>query len=153
MGQQNFQNRAVTAMANEAGAVERILAGIGVDPVAARMTVQDGYGYSFRRGSATIEIYITQREGVGYVQALAPIMHLPTAGLLPLYRQLLELNLQLTDAALGVYLDVVYVFSERSLDGLDIAETDAMISLVAAYADELDDRLVGEFGGRLYGRI
>jgi len=28
-----------------------------------------------------------------------------------------------------------------------------MITLVAAYADELDDRLVDEFGGRLYARI
>lgn len=152
MGQQ-FQNRAGASLANYAGAVERILAGIGVDPQQARLNTQDGYGYSFRRGSATIEIYVTQREGVGYLQILAPIIHLPTAGLLPLYRHLLELNLQLTDAALGVYLDVVYVFSERSLDGLDANEADAMITLVAGYADELDDRLVGEFGGRLYGRI
>ncbi|MDZ4765644.1 MAG: hypothetical protein SGI73_13925 [Chloroflexota bacterium] len=29
----------------------------------------------------------------------------------------------------------------------------AMITLVAAYADELDDRLVDEFGGRLYVQI
>jgi len=99
MGQAQFQNRAVAAMMDKAGAVERILAGIGVDPAAARINTQDGYGYSFRRGSATIEIYVTQREGVGYLQVLAPILHLPTAGLLPLYRHLLELNLQLCSAS------------------------------------------------------
>lgn len=154
MGQGGFQNRAVgAAMQNSAAAVERILYGIGVDPAAARMSVQDGYGWSFRRGSATIEIYVTQREGVGYLQALAPIIHLPTTGLLPLYRHLLELNLQMTDAALGVYLDVVYVFSERPLDGMDADEANSMINIVAAYADELDNRLVDEFGGRLYNRI
>lgn len=151
---QAFQNRAVgTAMQTSAGAVEQILYGIGVDPASARMTMQEGYGWSFRRGSATIEIYITQREGEGYVQVLSPILHLPTSGLLPLYRHLLELNLQLTDASLGVHLDVVYLYSERPVEGMDTDEANGMINLLAAYADELDDRLVDEFGGRLYGRV
>jgi len=48
-------------------------------------------------------------------------------GLLPFYRRLLELNLQLTAAALGVYLDVVYVFSERPLDGMDSKEANSII--------------------------
>jgi hypothetical protein len=149
-----FQNRAVgSTLENSAAVVERILYSVGVDPAAARLGVQDGYGWGFRRGSATIEIYLTQRENVGYLQVLAPILHLPATGLLALYRHLLELNLQLTDAALGVYLDVVYVFSERPLAGLDTDEANQMINLVASYADELDDQLFSEFGGRLYGRI
>lgn len=136
-----------------AGTVEQLLANLGIDPAQARMNTQEGYGWSFRRGSAVIEVYITQNAGVGYLQVLAPIIHLPTQGLLPLYRRMLELNLQLTNAAFGVYLDVVYVFSERPLEGMDSVEANGVISLVAQYADELDDKLVAEFGGRLYARI
>jgi hypothetical protein len=133
--------------------VEQILLTVGVDPQQARMNIQDGFGWSFRRGSAVIEVYVSQQESAGYLQVLSPILHLPMSNLLPLYRRLLELNLQLTNAALGVHLDVVYVFSERPLDGLDAVEANNIITLVAGYADEMDDKLVTEFGGRLYARI
>lgn len=136
-----------------AATVEQILLTVGIDPQQARMNTQEGFGWSFRRGSAVIEIYISQQDSVGYLQVLSPILHLPSTGLLPLYRRLLELNLQLTNAALGVYLDVVYVFSERPLEGMDSVEANTIINLVATYADELDDKLMQEFGGRLYGRI
>lgn len=150
----NFGGRGTTPHIQQyAAAVEQILLGIGIDPAQARMSTADGYGWSFRRGSAVIEVYIALRDDVGYLQVLAPILHLPAAGLLPLYRHLLELNLQLTNASIGVYLDVVYLFSERPLEGMDSVEANDVINLVAAYADELDDQIAGEFGGRLYARI
>ncbi len=132
-------------------AVEGILRAIGVDPNAARMEVESGYGWNFQRGSALIEVYLTPEEE-GYLQVLSPIMHLPGRQLLALYRRLLELNLQLTNAALGVHEDVVYLYHERLLAGLDAAEADAIIRRLAQYADELDDALAEEFGGRMYGR-
>ena len=132
-------------------AVEGILAAIGVEPAAARMEVERGFGWNFQRGSALIEVYLTPEEQ-GYLQVLSPIMHLPQSNLLALYRRLLELNLQLTNAALGVHEDVVYVYHERLLAGLDAAEADAIIRRLGQYADELDDALAGEFGGRMYGR-
>lgn len=136
-----------------AATVEQILPAIGVNPVTARMNTESGFGWSFQRGSAVIEVFVSVQNNIGYLQVLAPILHLPAQGLLPLYRRLLELNLQLTNAALGVYMDVVYVFSERPLDGLDADEANNIISLVAAYADDLDNRLVEEFGGRLYAKV
>lgn len=132
-------------------AVEGILAAIGVDAGAARMEVESGFGWHFQRGSALIEVYLTPEEQ-GYLQVLSPIVHLPQQHLLALYRRLLELNLQLTNAALGLHEDVVYVFHERLLAGLDAAEADAIIRRLARYADELDDALAEEFGGRMYGR-
>ena len=132
-------------------AVEAILAAIGVDPQAARMDVERGYGWNFQRGSALIEVYLTPEEQ-GFLQVLSPIMHLPASNLLALYRRLLELNLQLTNAALGVHEDVVYLYHERLLAGLDAEEADAIIRRLAGYADELDDALAEEFGGRMYGR-
>ena len=136
-----------------AATVEQILKNIGVDPAAARMKTDRDFGWSFQRGSAIIEIYVTQQGSAGNLQVLSPLMHLPSSGLLPLYRHLLELNLQLTNAAIGVYQDVVYVYSERPLDGLDASEANAIITLVARYADELDNKLVTEFGGRLYSQV
>jgi len=47
----------------------------------------------------------------------------------------------------------VYVFYERPIEGLDAPEMNSIITLVSQYADEWDDKLVAEFGGRLYTRI
>ncbi|MCY4073512.1 MAG: YbjN domain-containing protein [Chloroflexi bacterium] len=138
-------------LAFSARAVESILAQIGVDAAAARMDVESGYGWNFLHGSALIEIYLSPEER-GYLQVLAPIMHLPPSNLLALYRRLLELNLELTNAALGVHEDVVYLYHERLLEGLDAGEADVIIRRLARAADELDDALVAEFGGRLYGQ-
>jgi len=132
--------------------VDSILSALGINPANARLDTEQGFGWSFRRGSAIIEVYVSEQDGRGYMQVLSPILHLPTTGLLPLYRRLLELNLQLTNASLGVYLDVVYVFNERPLQGLDAAEANNIITLVAGYADDLDNMLVNEFGGRLYAQ-
>ena len=148
---QNKDTESINKLEQSAGTVEQILANIGVDPVAARMKVQAGYGWNFQRGSALIEVYITQEER-GYLQVLSPIMHLPQTNLLPLYRRLLELNLQLTNASVGVHQDVIYVFNERPLEGLDPTEADSIIRKLAIYADELDNSLVEEFGGRMYGQ-
>ena len=135
-----------------AATVERILSKIGIEPDKSRLNTDQGYAWNFRRGSAIIEIYVSQQDNRGFLQVLSPIIHLPTTNLLPLYRRLLELNLQLTSASLGVYLDVVYVFNERPLEGLDAVEADNIITLVAGYADDLDNVLVNEFGGRLYSQ-
>jgi hypothetical protein len=138
---------------NYAATVEQILPAIGVDPAQSRMNTDTGYGWSFRRGSATIEVYVSQQNDEGFLQVLSPILHLPANGLLPLYRRLLEYNLQMTNASLGVYLDVVYVFCQRPLEGLDSAEANYIVSQIAHYADELDNQLYTEFGGRLYGQV
>lgn len=132
--------------------VQQGLAGQGIDPGQSRLNISGGYGWNFRYGSAVIEVYIHHNEEGSYFQVLSPIIHLPQAGLLPLYRRMLELNLQLVNAALGVYHDVVYVFSERPLEGLDQVEISSTIGRVASYADDLDNKLVAEFGGRLYAR-
>ena len=132
--------------------VEQILNSIGVEPGRAQMNTENGYGWSFQRGSALIEVYIAKQETREYLQVLSPLMHLPGGALLPLYRRLLELNLSLTNASLGIYLDVVYVFNERPLDGLDAGEANFIITQIAEYADDLDNQLVNEFGGRLYGQ-
>jgi hypothetical protein len=137
-----------------AATVEEILQSLQIDPYQARMDMQSGYGWRFQRGSALIEVYIAaDREGHSYLQILSPLFHLPEGNLLPLYRRLLELNLQLTNASLGAFQDVIYVFAERPLGGLDAVEVDFVLKQISEYADDLDNQLVNEFGGRLYSQV
>ncbi len=141
------------SLARFAAMVHQVLGtAIGIQPDQHRLNVDTGYGWNFRHGSAVIEVYIHDNADGTYFQVLSPIMHLPQNGLLPLYRRMLETNLQMTNAALGVFQDTVYIFTERPLDGLDVVEVESTISRVTAYADDLDNRLVAEFGGRLYAR-
>lgn len=138
------------SLEHHARVIHRLLEQLGLNPEETRMKMADGYGWSFLKGSALIEIYLSQQGAEGFLQVLSPIMHIPTYNTLPLYRRLLEQNLSMTSAALGLHNDVVYVFYERPIKGLDAHETDDIISKVARYADELDNQLVDEFGGRLY---
>ena len=140
----------ISSLEQHVAVVENILLNTGRDPVRARMDIQQGYGWRIQQGSALIEIYIAQQEDREYLQVVSPIVHLPSGTLLPLYRRLLELNLTLTNASLGVYLDVIYVFNERPLAGLDAQEADFIIQQISDYADRLDNELVNEFGGRLF---
>lgn len=144
---------ATPSLTQYAQTVETILAALGYNPAESRLDVEQGYGWTFRQGSALIEIYVSEQEGLGFMQVLAPLIHMPGAGLMPLYRRLLELNMQITNASLGAFYDVVYVFNERPLLGLDTEEANQIINTIAGYADDLDNELVTEFGGRLYGQI
>jgi hypothetical protein len=132
--------------------VESILSNLGINPVDARMDTEQGYGWTFQRGSAVIEMYVVEQHGREYFQVLAPIMYLPMSGLLPLYRRLLELNLQISNASIGVHLDIVYIFNERPVAGLDAQEANFIIDRISEYADDLDNQLINEFGGRLYSQ-
>lgn len=155
-GKQDEQSeeKALTLAAG-AKIVEDTLTNLNVDLTTARLNIppEQGYGWHFMRGSATIQVFVDESEGRGYFRILSPIMHLPQNNILALYRRLLELNLQLTSASLGVHMDIVYVFNERFIDGLDPVEAQNIIRLVAGYADDLDNQLVREFGGRLYDSV
>jgi hypothetical protein len=136
-----------------AAQVESLLAAASVNVEQARLLVEGGYGWRFQRGSAIVQVYVVENDQRGYFQVFSPMLHLPAGGLLPLYRRMLELNLKLTSASLGVHNDIVYVFTERLIDGLDADEANTMINLVSGYADDLDNKLVAEFGGRLYSQV
>lgn len=58
-----------------AATVDKILIEIGIDPQKARMKTEQGFGWNFPRGSALIEIYVSQHGNRGFLQVLAPIIH------------------------------------------------------------------------------
>lgn len=138
--------------------VEQYLSKLGVNPVQARFEMEspNTYGWNFQRGSAIIEVYLSSyvaEDGSRELfQVLSPIAHLPPQNTDKLYRRLLELNLSLTGAALGVYLDVIYLFVEVENEYLTPSYLERTIKRIATYADDMDDSLVREFGGRLYSQ-
>src|SRR5690606_8271494 len=50
-----------------AATVEQILLNLGVDPVSARLHTEAGFGWSFQRGSAIIEVYVSHQDNAGYL--------------------------------------------------------------------------------------
>lgn len=131
--------------------VERLLGEVLEDPAQARMGGQ--LGWNIMLGSANIEILIAESENTQTLQVVAPIIHLPQTGLLPLYRRLLELNMMNPGITFGVYGDVVFLYNERPLEGLDEVEVRDIIQRMAVNADKYDNELVTEFGGRLYSSV
>ena len=130
--------------------IDTVLKELNIDVNTSRLTVDNGYGWRFKRGSVQINVMLTQGEDRSYFQVYAPILYLPARGILAMYRRMLEMNLKLTSASLGLYNDTVYVFSERYLLGLDPEEAKALIANVGQYADELDNKLASEFGARMF---
>lgn len=130
--------------------IRDVLAKIGISGSPQPIDGGKGFGWILQRGSAVVYVMINEIDGKGFFKVVSPIIYLPTENLLPLYRTILEINMDLTNAALGVQEDKICVVSERSVAGLDAVEAEEIIKRVAYYADELDNKLVSEFGGRLF---
>jgi hypothetical protein len=61
--------RGAKSLTDYARILETSLQELGVDPAASQMSVERGYGWRFKRGSAIIEVYAIDQEGRGYLQA------------------------------------------------------------------------------------
>jgi hypothetical protein len=130
--------------------IERILSMIDVNPNEARAHSFDGFRWLFQWGSAAVEVNVVERGKHGYFQVSSPLVYLPEANREGLYRRLLEYNWEMTNVAFALHEEVAYVVSERPLAGMDTEEARYIITQVAHYADELDNKLADEFGARLY---
>lgn len=130
--------------------VREVLGKIGINETPQPIDGGKGFGWVIQRGSAVVYVMINQIDSKGFFKVISPILYLPSENLLPLYRSILEINMDLISAALGVQEDKVCVMSERSIAGLDAEEADEIIKRVSYYADQLDNKLAAEFGGRLF---
>ena len=105
------------------------------------------------RGSANIEVFVesvdlssgTKRH---YLRVFSPLVKVPPGAGTAFYRRLLELN----DKSLGVKLtllpstDTIYATFERDTKGMDYNEMADTIADLEWWADNLDDKLIQEFG-------
>jgi hypothetical protein len=104
----------------------------------------------WKLGSANIEVFVASLEsGREFLRVFSPLMKIPQGKELQFYRTLREMN----DNCLGVKItimegtDQVYVTYERDIVGIDYDEVKTCIGDLEWWADELDDRLINQFGG------
>ncbi|HEX2622285.1 MAG TPA: YbjN domain-containing protein, partial [Phototrophicaceae bacterium] len=102
--------------------IEKILSMIDVNAGEARAHSLDGFRWLFPWGSVTVEVNVVQRGPQGFFQVSSPLVFVPDQNLEAFYRSLLDHNMEMTSAALGVHDNIVYVFSERPLMGMDTEE-------------------------------
>lgn len=107
--------------------------------------------WTIRKGSATIWIDIVEHPASYRVRVSAIVMTLDDkVNRAALFQRLLNLNaVEVTGAAFAVQGDEVLLLSERSTLDLDRGELRDLVSVVRAFADDFDDKLVAEFGGTL----
>jgi hypothetical protein len=110
----------------------------------------DATGYTLvRKGSASVGINVLEDHGV--LLLVAPVMPVPRAATETLYRRLLELSfLTTSDAAFAIDTerDEIVVRALRRLSGLDYEEFEDLLETVGKVADQWDNVLQAEFGGR-----
>ena len=105
------------------------------------------------RGSASIEVYVESIEiGSGrmryYLRVFSKLVKVPPNAGTAFYRRLLEIN----DKSLGVKLsllpatDTIFATFERDIKGMDYDEMADTIADLEWWADNLDDKIMQEFG-------
>lgn len=108
----------------------------------------DGHNASLlRKGNASIAVVAVPEQD--YLLISSPVITLPEANLLPLFRKLLTLNLTETqDAAFALNEEAgtIDLQIKRPLLNLDYGEFERAVSTLAEMADRYNDELAGDFG-------
>lgn len=98
------------------------------------------------QGSANFEIGFFNYADRDYFYSASPIVKLPQENLLAFYRRLLELNDYYIGTKLSVRGNQVWLLGQRECEGMDKGEAKRLIDNVRITADDLDDKLMNEFG-------
>jgi hypothetical protein len=126
--------------------IEEIIKGWNIDP--ATIYNEQYKTWSLIQGSANFEVGFFNYNKRDYFYTASNVVKLPDENLLAFYRRLLELN----DYYIGVKLSVkgnqVWLLGQRECEGMDKGEAQRIIDNVRIIADDLDDRLINEFGAK-----
>lgn len=124
--------------------IEEIIKGWNIDPKT--IYNPDYKVWYLVQGSANFEVGFFSYNKTDYYYVASSIVKLPQENLLPFYRRLLELNDFYIGSKLSIKGDQVWLLGQRECEGMDIGEAKRMIDNVRIVADDLDDRLIQEFG-------
>jgi hypothetical protein len=149
-----FENTRDTNLHSSEQMVEDVLLELGHFLNDARIE-QPGARRAWRvfKGSASVRITLIDRDDFVHLRVVAPIMTTDdSVDLAALYRRLLTMNAdEIHGAAFAVAGPEVQLVAERSTIDLDRGEVLDLVRRIQSYADEYDDNLVANFGGRLGG--
>lgn len=125
--------------------VEKAIEKIGLDPLNFR-GAQDGE-WTLHRGKHRIwiDVWYDDNEQVAYLQVVAPVMEIPQESQTVLFRELLQINLQLCGVAFAVHGEKVVLKGTRVAEGLDVEEARAMILLVSKYISHFSTLLLQRY--------
>ena len=125
--------------------VEEAIAKIGLDPAVFR---GERLGeWTLQRGEYAIwiDVWDDVNEGVAYLQVVAPVMRIPDEATAVLFKELLQINLQLCGAAFCVHGENAVLKGTRVAEGLDVEEAYAMIMLVGKYVHNFAPKLLQRY--------
>lgn len=125
--------------------VEQAITKIGLDPTKFRGE-QEGE-WTLHRGEYTIwiDVWNDPVEKVAYLQVVAPVMEIPEESQTVLFRDLLQINLQLCGIAFSVHGEKVVLKGTRVAEGLDVEEAHAMIMLISKYVSNFSPILLKRY--------
>ncbi len=125
--------------------VEQGIAKIGLDPTNFR-GAQAGE-WTLQRGdySIWIDLWNDANEQVDYLQVVAPVMQIPEEAEMVLFKELLQINLQLCGVAFCVHGENVVLKATRVAEGLDVEEVYAIIMLVSKYVSNFAPLLLKRY--------
>ncbi len=121
--------------------VEEAIAKIGLDPAKFRGEQEGEWTLLRGEHSIWIDVWNDPIEKVAYLQVVAPVIEIPEEYQTVLFRELLEINLQLCGIAFCVHGENIVLKGTRVAEGLDVEEAYAMIMLVSKYVSNFFPKL------------
>jgi len=118
---------------------------LGVDPKSARLPDAKGRGWLAHLDSVPMFVSLSDLEGESALRLVCPILYMPPRDLLPFYRKLLDLNMELGDVCIALDRDVVCVIWQQTLAGLTASAVETIMRRVIKTGNILKEGFVGEF--------
>ncbi len=149
-----FDNAGQTNLASTVTMVEDVLIELGHFVNECRVAPGEAlHAWRVVKGSAVVRISLNGGQPYANLRVVAPVVTTDArVDVARLYRHLLNLNYtRLQGAAFATRQNEVVIIAERSTLDLDRSEVKDLIERVLAYADDYDDQLVEEYGGRMGG--
>jgi hypothetical protein len=129
--------------------IETVISSLDVDNSAMVNQSSDGHLWKFKYGSVEVFVQITGESDEDLLTVWASVLTFPINNEVGLMRKLLEMNwLGTFETCFGIFNNSVVVLCQRSVAELSPSEISRAITLVANIADENDDLLKAEFGGK-----
>ena len=130
--------------------IQHYFRGRDLNPSSQEIPGAEGYGWWLTEGTAKIYIFVQETPSGAVLRITSPLVYIPEQNREKFYRQLLDINSNLSSCALSTHENIVLVVAQRPTLALDQEELDMLVWNVAFVADLLDNQLNQDFGARFY---
>ena len=118
---------------------------LGVDPKSARLSDAKERGWLAQLDSVPMFVSLSDLEGESAMRLVCPLLYMPPRDLLPFYRKLLDLNMELGAATIAMDRDVVCVICQQTLAGGSASAVETIMKRVIKTGKILKDGFMAEF--------